>query len=775
MKTIRRVAVLGAGTMGSRIAAHFANAGIPSLLLDIVVPNQPDRNAAAKKGIDSALKQKPGGFFTNAGVALVEPGNLEDDLSKVAGADWIIEAVVEKLEVKRDLWKRVDAVRRPDAILSTNTSGIPLAKISEGFSTEFRRNFLGTHFFNPPRYLHLLELIPGEDTDADLLRFVAAFCDRRLGKGVVPCKDTPNFIANRLGSFFGSTIGKITVEDEWTVEEVDAITGPLIGLPNSASYRLLDIVGIDVMYLVNRNLYDAVPNDPWRDRFLPNAVLQTMVDKGWLGEKTGQGFFKRVGPKKEIHAIDWKTFEYHPAAKVSFPSVEAARQIEDLGARLRALLRGKDRVASFLWKLFSDYVVYSAAMVPEISDRIVEIDQAMRWGYAHKLGPFELWDALGFEETARRIEAEGTALPASVEGMLRSGATSFYRAADADGHPRTEYFDLAAGNYTLMPEREGILSLAEIKRARGVVKSNPGASLIDVGDGVLCLEFHSKMNALGEDQIGMIYAGIDETAKNFEAMIIANQAPDFSAGANLVLVLLAAQEGEWDELNAAIHRFQQANMAIKYAPKPVVVAPHGRTLGGGCEMSLHAARCQASAELYMGLVEVGVGVIPGGGGCKELLLRLKNPQKVFELAGMAKVSTSAEDARSLGLLNKADAISMNYERLVADAKALALSLVPGYAPGVPRTDIKVGGENVFAMLKLMAWSMRQGNFISDHDVLIAEKLANVLAGGRLTGEHTVSEQYLLDLEREAFLSLCGTVKTQERMQYMLKTGKPLRN
>lgn len=775
MKNIRRVAVLGAGTMGARIAAHFANAGIPSLLLDIVLPNQPDRNAAAKKGIESALKQKPGGFFTNAALSLVQPGNFEDHLAQLAEVDWILEAVVEKLDIKRDLWQRVDAVRRPDAILSTNTSGIPLARICEGFSAEFRRNFLGTHFFNPPRYLHLLELIPGEDTDAELLKFVAAFCDRRLGKGVVPCKDTPNFIANRLGSFFGSTIGKITVEDDWTVEEVDAITGPLIGLPNSASYRLLDIVGIDVMYLVNRNLYDAVPNDPWRDRFLPNVVLQAMVDKGWLGEKTGQGYFKRVGPKKEIHAIDWKTLEYHPAAKVSFPSVEAARPIEDLSTRLRTLVNGKDRVATFLWKLFSDYVVYAASMVPEISDRIVEIDQAMRWGYAHKLGPFELWDALGFVETARRIEAQGTPLPDSVQRMLQKGATSFYRAADTAGQPRTEFFDLPAGSYAPAPEREGVLSLAEIKRARGVVKSNPGASLIDLGDGVLGLEFHSKMNALGEDQIGMIYAGVEETAKNFEAMVIANQAPDFSAGANLVLVLLAAQEGEWDELNAAIHRFQQANMAIKYAPKPVVVAPHGRTLGGGCEMSLHAARCQASAELYMGLVEVGVGVIPGGGGCKELLLRLRNPQKVFELAGMAKVSSSAEDARSLGLLNKSDAISMNYERLVADAKSLALSLVPGYQPGVPRTDIKVGGDSVFATLKLMAWSMRQGNFISDHDVLIAEKLANVLAGGRVTGEHSVSEQYLLDLEREAFLGLCGTAKTQERMQYMLKTGKPLRN
>ncbi|MCS7025811.1 MAG: 3-hydroxyacyl-CoA dehydrogenase/enoyl-CoA hydratase family protein [Bryobacteraceae bacterium] len=775
MNNIRRVAVLGAGVMGSRIAAHFANAGIPSLLLDLVIPNQPDRNAAAKKGIESALKQKPGAFFTEAGASLIQPGNFEDDLPKIAEADWVIEAIVEQLEPKRDLWKRVDIYRRPDAILSTNTSGIPLAKICEGFSPTFCRNFFGAHFFNPPRYLHLLELIPGPGTDAQLLDFVAGFCDRRLGKGVVRCKDTPNFIANRLGSFFGCTIGKITLEEGWSVEEVDAITGSLIGLPNSASYRLLDIVGIDVMYMVNRNLYEAVPHDPWRERFLPNSVLQTLVDRGWLGEKTGQGFYKRVGPNKEIHALDLKTFEYRPVAKVSFPSVEAARQVEDLATRLKMLVQGKDRVASFLWKLFSDYVLYSASTALEIADRIVEIDQAMRWGYAHQLGPFELWDALGFRQTAERIESEGRSLPPAVERMLRQGETSFYRPADQNGQPRTEYFDLARLGYAPLAEREGIISLAALKRARGVVKSNPGASLIDLGDGVLCLEFHSKMNALGEDQIGMIYAGIEETTKNFEAMVIANQAPDFSAGANLVLVLLAAQEGEWEELNAAIHRFQQANMAIKYAPKPVVVAPHGRTLGGGCEISLHAVRCQAAAELYMGLVEVGVGVIPAGGGCKELLIRLKNPQKVFELAGMAKVSSSAEDAKNLGLLNKADPITMNYERLVADAKALALSLAPGYAPGLPRADIKVGGESVFATLKLMAWSMRQGNFISDHDLLIAEKLAHVLAGGRLTGEHLVSEQYLLDLEREAFLSLCGTAKTQERMQYMLKTGKPLRN
>ncbi|MBL8211977.1 MAG: 3-hydroxyacyl-CoA dehydrogenase/enoyl-CoA hydratase family protein [Bryobacterales bacterium] len=775
MQAFRRVAVLGAGTMGSRIAAHFANAGIPSLLLDIVVPGAPDRNAAAKKGIETALKQKPGGLFLDANAGLITPGNFEDDLSKLAEADWIIEAVVENLGAKRDLWAKVDAVRKPEAILSTNTSGIPLAQIAEGFSDSFRHRFLGTHFFNPPRYLHLLELIPGPATDPEILRFVADFCDRRLGKGVVPCKDTPNFIANRLGSFFGSTVGKYTVEDDFTIEEVDALTGGLIGLPNSASYRLLDIVGVDVMYFVNRNLYDAVPNDPWRERFIPGDMLTQLVERKWLGEKTGQGFFKRVGLKKEIHALDWKTFEYHPAKKVLFPAVEQARLNEELAPRLRALVAGKDKASNFIWKLFRDYLVYSAGMVPEISDRIIEIDRAMRWGYAHKLGPFEYWDALGFTATAKRMEAEGLALPAAVEQMLSKGEQGFYRAADLHGQPHTEYFDFASAQYSVVEPRPGILSLSDTRRARGVVKSNAGASLVDIGDGVLCLEFHSKMNTLGEDQIGLLYQGIEETARNFEAMIIANEGGDFSAGANLVLVLLAAQDGEWDELNAAIHRFQQANMAIKYAPNPVVVAPFSRTLGGGCEISLHAARCQASAELYMGLVEVGVGVIPAGGGCKELLLRLKNPQKVFELVGMAKVSSSAEDARNLGLLNKADGISMNQERLIADAKSLALSLVPSYAPGTPRTDVKVGGEGAYAAMKLYAWSMRQGNFISDHDQRIGEKIAGILSGGRLTGEQTVSEQYLLDLEREAFLSLCGTAETQARMQHMLKTGKPLRN
>ena len=438
MTTIRRIAVLGAGTMGSRIAAHFANAGYPALLLDIVAAGAPQRNAAALKGIESAKKQSPGGFFTDAAAGLVTAGNFEDDLGRVAECDWIIEAVTENLAIKRALYEKVAAVRRMGTIVSTNTSGIPLAQIAEGWPEEMRRHFLGTHFFNPPRYLHLLELISGADSDPAVLAAVGDFCDRQLGKGVVPCKDTPNFIANRIGSFFGATIHKIMMEDGYTVEEVDAITGPLIGLPNSASFRLLDIVGLDVWNFVSKNLYELVPNDPWRERFVPPPFLTEMVSRGWLGEKSGQGFFKRLGKgdKKEIHAIDWKTYEYHPAQKVNLPEAEQARMIEDLPARLKALVYGKGRVANFLWKLYSDGFLYTAERMPEISDRIVEVDRAMRWGYAHKLGPFELADALGVEEMARRIEAEGRALPAAVVKMLATGAKGFYRPADSNGVPQ---------------------------------------------------------------------------------------------------------------------------------------------------------------------------------------------------------------------------------------------------------------------------------------------------------------------------------------------------
>jgi 3-hydroxyacyl-CoA dehydrogenase len=748
MKSLRRVAVLGAGTMGSRIAGHFANAGVPVLLLDLP--------GAAPKGLEAAVKGKPPAFFTAAAPALIQTGTL-DDLSGLASCDWVIEAVVENLDIKRQLWPRVIAAAPADAILSTNTSGIPLAKIAEGWPADAVSRFCGTHFFNPPRYLHLLEVIPGPATDPAILEFVSDYGDRRLGKGVVLCKDTPNFIANRIGSFFGSTVAKIMMEGDYTIEEVDLITGSLIGMPNSASFRLLDLVGVDVWAFVGKNLYEAVPDDPWRERFLPPPFLTALMEKGWLGDKSGQGFYKKVGPQKEIHAIDWKTLEYHPAVKPKFPEAEAAKQMEDMGERLRTLVAGTGRVGSFLWKLFSDTFLYCAARIPEIADRPIDIDRAMRWGYAHKYGPFELWDLLGFNAVCDRLENEGRALPENVIAMRRAGAQGWYQPDD--------------------PSRKlkGAISLASVKYQRGVVKTNPGASLIDLGDGVLGLEFHSKMNSLGADTVQMIYAGIAETNKNYDAMVIANEGDNFSVGANLALVLMAAFEQEWDELNGAIHQFQQAMMAIKYAPKPVVAAPFQRALGGGCEIVLHARGVQAAAETYIGLVEVGVGLIPGAGGCKELITRLKDSRKVFDLIGYAKVSGSAEDAKGMGLLDKGAGISMNQDRLIADAKALALSMVPSYVPGTPRTDIKVGGAPAKALLRVGAWMARQGNYISDHDVVIAGKLAHVLCGGDLSGEQLVSEQYLLDLEREAFLSLCGTAKTQERIQAMLKTGKPLRN
>ncbi len=767
--TPRRVAVLGAGTMGARIAAQLANARIPSLLLDLDLK-------AARAGLDAALKSRPAAFFTPEAAALITPGSFDNDLPKISTCDWIIEAVSENLAIKRALYDRVMPHRATHAIVSTNTSGIPLRLIAEGYPQAFRERFLGVHFFNPPRYLHLAELIPGPDTLPDVLASISAFCDRHLGKGVVPCLDTPNFIANRIGAFFGATIQKLTVDLDLTIEEVDFLTGPLIGLPKSASYRLLDIVGLDVWAHVIDNLHSGVPHDPCRGRFVLPGFMKEMLARGWLGDKRSQGFYKRLGKDREIHALNLSTFDYQPAAKPRFASLEAIRKIEPLPDRLKALVSLDDKAGRFLWQALSDHIIYAASLVPEIAARPVEIDRAMRWGYANTFGPFELWDALGFEPVARRIEAEGRTIPASVQAMLSAGATSFYRPADKDREPRTEYFDLAAGSgYKTIEPRPGITVLTDLKRARGVVKSNPGASLIDLGDGVLCCEFHGKMNALGDDIFLMLRAGLAELETSFEAMVIGNQGENFSAGANLMMVLLAAQDEEWDELNAAINGYQQLNMALKYAPKPVVAAPFGMALGGGCETPLHCARIQASAELYMGLVEAGVGLIPGGGGCKEMLIRSRDIKKVFEQIGFAKVSTSAAEARGFKYLREADTISMNTERLIDDAKQTALSLIRGYAPGAPRADITVSGQEGYALMKMGVWMAREGGYISDYDAVIGEKLAHVLSGGRLTGTPQVTEQYLLDLEREAFLSLCGRKETQARIQHMLKTGKPLRN
>jgi 3-hydroxyacyl-CoA dehydrogenase len=754
--------------MGSRIAAHFANAHIPSLLLDVTAQ-------AARAGVEAALKGKPGAFFSATGPALITTGSFDDNLPAIRDCDWILEAVSEDLAIKRALYDRVMEHRSPGALVTTNTSGIPLHRIAEGYPAEFREHFFGIHFFNPPRYLHLVELIPGPDTKPEFLRYISEFCDLHLGKGVVPCKDTPNFIANRIGAFFGATIQRLTVEMDLTIEEVDALTGPLIGLPKSASFRLLDIVGLDVWAHVTKNLYDAVPDDPCRDRFTMPPFLAEMVNRGWIGDKRGQGCYQRVGKDRAIHAIDWKTLEYHPANKPRFASLETLYKLEPLAGRLKALVALDDKVGRFLWQVLSDHILYAAYMVPEISDRIVEIDRAMRWGYGHTLGPFELWDALGFEPTARRIESEGRPLPKSIHNMLWAQAKSFYRPADRDGQPHTDYFDLRGSAYAPLEPRAGITILSELKRARGVVESNPGASLIDLGDGVVCCEFHSKMNSVGGDVSAMLQKGLKKLESDFDAMVIANQGPTFCAGADLMWVLLTAQDEEWDELNAMVHGFQQLNMSLKYAPKPVVAAPFNMALGGGCEIPLHSTRIQASAELYMGLVEVGVGVIPAGGGCKEMILRSRDVKKIFEQIGFAKVSSSAAEAREFRYLRDGDRISMNPERLIDDAKELALSLVDGYAPGAPRTDIQVSGESGYALMQMGVWMARQGGYISGYDAVIGEKLAWILSGGKLTGHPVVSEQYLLDLEREAFLSLCGRRETQERIQHMLRTGKPLRN
>ncbi len=774
---IRRVAVLGAGVMGSRIAAHFANAGVPALLLDLVLPDEPDRNAAARRALEAAAARKPVAFFSEAARSLVTVGNFDDDLPRLADCDWIIEAVKEDLDIKRELWHRVEPLAHPDAILSTNTSSLSLARLSEGFTPSFRRRFLGVHFFNPPRYLRLVEIIPGPATAPELLAAVSDFCDRRLGKGVVRCKDTPGFIANRIGCFFLASALKFMLQDGLTVEETDALTGPLIGLPKSATCRLLDIIGLDLWHALSRNLYEAACDDPWRERFPPPDFILQMIERGWLGEKSGQGFYRRTGSAESrlIEAIDWRTLDYHPAAKPSLDTLETAWTVPDLGARLRYLLNNGGRAGAFLWKLLSDLLIYSAERIPEISDRTVEIDRAMRWGYAFQLGPFQIWDALGFLPTTRRLEREGRLLPDHIIAMLASGADAFYRPADAAGLPRTAYFDLLRQTYRDIEPRPGVISLAGLKRARGVLRENSAASLIDLGDGVLCVEFHTKLNTLSEDVFEMLRAALQETARNFNAILIANQGEHFSAGADLHIFLSAARSGDWNAIERFLRAFQELNMAIRCAPKPVVAAPFGHTLGGGCEIVLHATRAQASAELYMGLVETRVGLIPAAGGAKQMLLNLGDAERVFHLIARSEVSASAPDARRLGYLSPADGVTMNPDRLIHDAKTLALSLAPSFLPAAPCQHVPVGGAAAYAKLKLGAWLARQAGRISDHDFLIADKLAYVLSGGRLTGPQTVSEQYLLDLEREAFLSLCGHPKTQARIQHMLETGQPLRN
>ncbi|MBC7927512.1 MAG: 3-hydroxyacyl-CoA dehydrogenase/enoyl-CoA hydratase family protein [Bryobacteraceae bacterium] len=772
MRMIRRVAVLGAGTMGSRIAAHLANAGLQVLLLDVPLTDSSDRNHASKTGLKNAFQQRPAAFFTDRGLTRIVPGNFEDDLSDIANCDWVIEAVTERLDVKRELWSQVDKVRKADAFLSTNTSGIPLRSIADGFSDDFRRHFLGVHFFNPPRYLHLLEVIPGPDTDRALLRQLSDFCDVRLGKGVVPCKDTPNFIANRMGSFYGCTVYKLTVEGNYTIEEVDMLTGPLIGVPKSASYRLVDVIGLDTWSLVARNVYDLIPDDPWRERFAPPVFVTEMLSRGWTGDKAGQGFYKRVGALKEIHALDWKTLEYRPASRVNFAEIAKAIQIPSLAERLRFLIAEENRAGAFLWPLFRDVLLFASERVPDTADRIVEIDRAVRWGYGHALGPFELWDSLGFGYVCDRIEREGGSLPDNIERMRRKGAVSFYKSGDHDGLPQKEFFDLRNTHYKLLEHRPGVYVLADVKRARGVVHHNSDASLIDLADGVLCCELHNKGNVLSANAIAMLESALVETEKSFAAMVIANQGDAFCTGLDLATILMLAEEKKWDDLGTFLSQWQSCNLALKRAARPVVAAPFGSTLGAGSEMVILCPQAQASAELYMGFHEVAMGLIPVGGGCKELVLRLGGPLRAFEILLRGKVSGSAAEARELGFLGSCDRITMNPERLIGDAKALALSWVSSWVPGFSYQDLAVEGSVAFdSMMALVSADPS----LTAYDRQVAEKLARVLSGGNAPVSGGVPEQYFLDLEREAFLGLCGESKTRERIASWLKTSKVVKN
>jgi 3-hydroxyacyl-CoA dehydrogenase len=813
MKHIRKVAVLGAGTMGARIAAHFANAGVPSYLFDIVPPDAdaPARNKIAAAGLDAAKKSEPASFMEPSLARLITLGNFDDDLKRLAEVDWIIEAVVENLDLKRALLRKVEGIRKPGTIITTNTSGLPVGKISEGFSDEFRRSWFGTHFFNPPRYMRLLELIPTPATDRAAIDAVAHFSDIHLGKGIILAKDTPNFIGNRIGTFSALNVMRLMQEMDLSIEDVDSLTGQAVGWPRSATFRTIDLVGLDVLGYVISNMTrvatgDArVQLDERSDLKLPDFYKQ-MIERKWLGDKTKGGFYKKmksVGGEDERLALDWKTLEYHPRRKPKFPALDMAKNVDDTGARIRMLLgldgsgpQKNDKAGAFLWSAVSDLWTYSANRIPEISDSIVEIDRAMRLGFNWELGPFELWDAAGVEATVERMKKEGRPIAANVEQLLASGKKAWYLDDPKVASARA-YWDLKAGNYAPVQVPSGIWSVDVAKKSNGVVKKNSGASLVDLGDGVGCIEFHSKMNTIGTDIVQLISQTLKPggPGDGFDAFVITNDATNFSVGANLMLLLMSIQEQEWDEVDLAIRTFQGMTQAIKFSPKPVVAAPFGLTLGGGTEISLHAPALQPHAELYMGLVEVGVGLLPGAGGCKEMLLRaldraesirpggpgesvelMEAMKKAFQTIATAKVATSAYEARGLGFLRDSDRITMNRERVLADAKARALELVrAGYEPPQPRNDIPAPGENILAALKMGVHLMRQGEYITEYEVKLATKIAEVLCAGNVTPGTPVSEQYILDLEREGFKSLCGEKKTQERIQYTLKTGKTLRN
>jgi len=799
---IRKVAVLGAGVMGSGIAAHVANAGLPCVLLDIVPPelsaeekkkgltlqHPAVRNRFSILGKQNALNARPAAFFSTKDEDLVTVGNFEDHLQWLGDCDLIIEVVVENLQIKQGLFKRVAEHRKPGSIVASNTSGISVGAMVEGLPEEFQQHFCVTHFFNPPRYMKLLEIVPHPKTDKNVLATVEHFCTYTLGKGVVYGKDTPNFVANRIGVEGMMYAMQLMLREGYRIDEVDAITGVALGRPKTASFKTADLVGLDTLAHVARNVYDNTPNDERRQVFqMPEFILK-MVEKKWLGDKTRQGFYKKEKSpdgKTLRKVLDYQTMEYVEAGKFNYDSLKASKGIEDEGERIKAVVYADDRAGNFAWKLTAETLLYSARRIPEICDSITDIDNGMKWGFNFKLGPFETWDAIGVRRSVERMQAEGMEVPPKVLEMLAAGKESFYL-KKSDG---LYCYDFAGKEYVKIPTNPHIVLLPELKERNKVVASNPGASLYDLGDGVACLEFHTKMNSVDADIIDMIDRSVDIVEKDFTGLVVANHAERFSVGANIFLILIYAKEKKFDEIHKVVKSFQDANMKLRYSSKPVVAAPAGMALGGGCEIVLHADRVQACGETYIGLVEVGVGVIPAGGGTKELVKRMVEgipgeppdnllpfSQKVFELIGQAKVATSAKMAIDFGFLKPSDGITLNRDLLIHDAKNVVLGMAKaGYRQSRPMKDIPVGGEEVAAAFRVYVQGMYNGGYATDYDRVVAAKLAHVIGGGKVPMGARVSEQHLLDLELETFLSLCGDERTQARMEHMLTFNKPLRN
>ncbi|WP_174614191.1 3-hydroxyacyl-CoA dehydrogenase/enoyl-CoA hydratase family protein [Virgibacillus ihumii] len=796
--SIKRAAVLGSGVMGSGIAAHLANVGIPTIMLDIApreltkdeekkgftLDDNAVRNRMAAESKKALLKQKPSPITSKKSLDLIEIGNMDDDMEKLADVDWIIEVVVENLDIKKKVFANVDKYRKEGTIVSSNTSGISVGAMSADCSEDFRKHFMGTHFFNPPRYLKLLEVIPTKDTDSEVLAFMKKFGEDVLGKGVVEAKDTPNFIANRIGTYGLLVTVQEMLKGGYSIGEVDSVTGPMIGRPKSATFRTLDVVGLDTFIHVANNVHDQVEGKEKELFEVPDFMLK-MQEKGWFGAKSGQGFFLKKKGKdgSTIYQLNPNTLEYEDRRKLKTQATELAKQEKGSRQKLKALVNAKgDRAGDFVWSVLKPALLYSAELSGEIADDIVSIDQAMKWGFGWEIGPFETWDAIGVKKSVERMQEEGETIPAWVLKMLESGNDSFYKTENGNVY----YYDNGEYNQQYFNPKE--INIKRMKEVNGVIKKNTGASLIDMGDDVALLEFHSQSNAIGLDIIQMVNHAIEEVGKNYKGLVIGNQGKNFCVGANLGLMLMEAQDDNFFELDMVVRQFQNMAMNIKYSEKPVVTAPFNMTLGGGAEVSLPAAAIQASAETYMGLVEFGVGLIPGGGGTKELYLKeLRNLPKgvkldltkvandVFEKVAMAKVSTSAEEAVENGFLNKNDAISINPDHLLHDAKQRVLALdKSGYQAPQPE-KIPVVGDAGYAAMLLGAKTLRFGGYASDHDVKIAEKLAYVLSGGRIKEGTLIDEQTMLDLEREAFLSLISEPMTQQRMQHMLLKGKPLRN